>query len=376
MGIVADNFEYPATDRPQIEIQTKVDHLAALTGTNADTSNSHRWLRVHLRDTQPGPTLENVIAIIHRANLRGMKVIANVTTHGEDFDERSEFMADLRGTSLDADIPWLSSYRFSKISPEKFRSRLVRMLKAFRKNKLHVDAFEIGNELDWGAFNGDLVNRDGTAATLVALQLAVGKYAEIFKIAHKLIRKDDTFNKAKLVTFGFANPDQGYLTRPRSAGGLGMDPHKLPILPAEVCFGELQGRPYWFEGEVRQPLHREDILSKFADGIGLHVYSDDDSGSVLQRFADIVRPSGKPLWITEWGYLKNGDHQQDDTRRAKMNLFIRRANELKTPRVETLIYYSYNDNWGLVAPMTAKSDPFVPGVVFDSACKVFQDYVH
>ena len=44
--------------------------------------------------------------------------------------------------------------------------------------------------------------------------------------------------------------------------------------------------------------------------------------------------------------------------------------------VETLFYYSYNDNWGLVAPMTLKSDPSVPGAVFDSACKVFQDYVH
>ena len=38
LGIVADNFEWPVTVRPEVEIQTKVDHVAVLTSTNADSS--------------------------------------------------------------------------------------------------------------------------------------------------------------------------------------------------------------------------------------------------------------------------------------------------------------------------------------------------
>jgi hypothetical protein len=374
LGIVADNFEWPVTPRPEVEIQTKVDHAAALTSTNDTASISHRWIRVHLRSTRPGQELENVITIMRRANLRGMKVLVNVVQNVEDFDERSEFMVDLSGTSLEC-LRSKRVARFSQTSSEKFRARMVRMLKALSDHKLRVDAFEISNELDWGAFNGDLVNREGTAPTLSVMQQTVSKYAEIFKIAHSLIRNDATFTRAKLITFGFANPDRAYLTRPRSAGGLGIDRQKLPIIPAECFFGELQGLPYSFNGEVQQPLNKENILTKFADGIGLHVYAE-DPGAVMQSFADIVRPSGKPLWITEWGYLKNEAHRKDDTRRAKINDFIRKANEMKAPPVETLFYYSYNDNWGIVAPMTPTSDPSVPGAVYDSAYKVFKDYVH
>ena len=304
-----------------------------------------------------------------------MKVLVNMNQHVEDFDERSEFMAPLSGTPLESMWPkYPFMMRFSQTSLQRFRARLARMLAAFRDHQLRVDAFEIDNELDRGAFNGDLVNRDGTAPTLSVMQQTVRKYAEIFKLAHGLIRNDAAFKHAKFITFGFANPDPAYLTRPRSAGGLEMDPQKLPIIPAAVLFGELQGRPYLFHGEIRQPLNQEDILTKFADGVGLHVYTDDPEA--VPSIADKVRSSGKPLWITEWGYLKNGDHQRDDTRRAKMNDFIRKANALQVPRVETLFYYSYNDNWGLVAPMSPTSDPSVPGEVFDSACKVFKDYAH
>ena len=376
LGIVADNFEWPVTPRPEVEIQTKVDHAAALTGATAAASGSPRWIRVHLRSTRPGPELENVITIIRQANLRGLKVLVNVVQHVEDFDERSRFMADLSGTPLESmwpKHPFIT--RFSQTRAQSFSARMLRMLAAFRDHHLHVDAFEIDNELDWGAFNGDLINRDGTAPTLSVMQQTVSKYAEIFKLAHRLVQDDAAFKRAKLISFGFADPDPAYLTRPRSAGGLGVDPQKLPILPAEVLFGELQGRPYLFNSELRQPLNQEDVLTRFADGIGLHVYTD-DPGTLIHRIADMVRPSGKPLWITEWGYLKNGNHQSDDTRRAKMNAFICQANEIKAPRVETLFYYSYNDNWGLVAPMTPTSDPSVPREVFDSAYKVFKDYTH
>ena len=82
------------------------------------------------------------------------------------------------------------------------------------------------------------------------------------------------------------------------------------------------------------------------------------------------------MWITEWGYLKNGDHEKDDPRRTRMNEFIRQATALKAPHVEKWFYYSYNDSWGLVTPMSPTSDPSVPGAVFDSAHKVFRDYVH
>lgn len=109
------------------------------------------------------------------------------------------------------------------------------MLDAFRDHQLRVDPFEIGNELDWGAFNGDLVNHDAAAPSLSAMQQTVAKDAEIFKLAHRLIRNDATHPRAKLITFGFANPDPGYLTRPRSAGGLGMDPQRLPIIPPEFA---------------------------------------------------------------------------------------------------------------------------------------------
>jgi hypothetical protein len=302
-----------------------------------------------------------------------MKVLVNVVGHGEDFAVGSDYTMDLTGTPLEA---LRHAARFSNTSPEKFRARMERMLGSFRDHNLRVDAFEIGNELDWGAFNGDLVNRDGTAPTLSVMQQTVGKYVEIFKIAHDLIKNDAAFSRAKLITFGFANPCRAYLTLRRDAGGLGIDPKALPIIPAEVFFGELQVQPYSFDGQIQQPLNKEDILAKFADGVGLHVYAKEDPGTVVQRFADIVRPCGKPLWITEWGYMKDSAHQKDDTRRTRMKEFIRMACKFKAPHVETLFYYSYNDNWGLVVPMKPTSDPSVPGAVFDSACKVFQDYPH
>ena len=42
---------------------------------------------------------------------------------------------------------------------------------------------------------------------------------------------------------------------------------------------------YSFDGQMQQPLNKENILAKFADGIGLHVYGEEDPVAVVRRFA-------------------------------------------------------------------------------------------
>ncbi len=102
LGIVADSFEWPFMSSREVEIQTKVDHVAALTSPGDEAAGSPRWIRVHLRSTKPAQELKNVIAVIQRANLRGMKVLVNVVGHRDDFDAESDYKVDLAGTPLAA----------------------------------------------------------------------------------------------------------------------------------------------------------------------------------------------------------------------------------------------------------------------------------
>ena len=49
------------------------------------------------------------------------------------------------------------------------------MVKTFRDHQPRVEASEIGNEMDWGAFNGNVVSRDGIGLALAVMQQTINE---------------------------------------------------------------------------------------------------------------------------------------------------------------------------------------------------------
>jgi len=50
------------------------------------------------------------------------------------------------------------------------------MVKTFRDHQPRVEASEIGNEMDWGAFNGNVVSRDGIGLALAVMQQTINEF--------------------------------------------------------------------------------------------------------------------------------------------------------------------------------------------------------
>lgn len=261
------------------------------------------------------------VDIVSKAKSKGMKMLALVTADPSDYDAGWNAFVH-KGSTFKSLCGWEAGVLpLSTINYEKFRSRLHAQFDAIKAANLTVDAFEIGNELDWVCFNGDIPL--GQVPTEAQLVIAARAYAWFLHTAYTVIKDPRYFPNAKIITFGMANIPSSHV------------PHSHVLEPAAFV-----ARLRNFEGYNYLNL---------VDGYGTHLYpdstrlSDKNARSGQETLHRNVASLGsdKSWWITEWGYRTT--LYNDSTRRAEaMAEFLAMTSSQYNLSLGPVFHYAYS----------------------------------
>ncbi|MBO9667479.1 MAG: hypothetical protein J7501_11790 [Bdellovibrio sp.] len=278
-----------------------------------------RGLRTNARSSGE---LNKFVAVVKKANNSGLNVVVNINQEAEDYDNASLSTAHA-GNAFRKQCGWANGQlRFSQINPQKFAKRFEAYLKSLSEAKASVSAFEIGNELDWVCFNGDIpLGTSITSARGFDLKAFTTKYSQIIAISRTLI--DKYYPKSKLLSFGMANC---FLFTDKSC-----------VLDSYNMVASLKS----------QNSNGKNVLNMI-DGIGEHFYTETNQiWKARQTLIDHSAKLGisKPYWITEWGYK---DQEHSDRSQAFLT-FLEYMNSSYNIPVSHLFLYNYNkeNEWSL-----------------------------
>jgi hypothetical protein len=289
-----------------------------------------RWFRDAF--AYPPNRTADFVAVVRQAKQAGLKMLVVVMQSADDYDN-VQATTDNAGPAFQKLCGWPDgSLKLSQINVSKFKDRLRGLLTALKAAHLEVDAFEIGNEVDWACFNGDVpFGRDASPDDVL---VAARGYARFLQAAAEVIREPRYFPNAKMITSGMAHIDDAWDKPPR---------HHLPKPAAFVAsLRNLDGVNYLSNARYR------------VDGYGSHIYPDanDIAGSVAVVLAADVEALGTdlPIWITEFGFHADQfpNHAGKNRSKAIEAFFKALAGDARA-RFGPVFYYSYDDsNFSLV----------------------------
>ena len=231
------------------------------------------WFRDGFKDSSSG-SVQSTVATYKRMQDQGKRLLVSVLQHPEDYGWDMS-RARYAGPAFLAKCGWRDGqFPLSTIDLATFDKRVAANLQGFKTAGISVDAFEIGNEVDWVCFNGD-VPLDRTATPTEVATIARG-YATFLEHAVRTIGQ--YYPNATIVSYGAVATTQ--------AGVPGTVENAGRILAA---LKNLDGKDYM----------------SLIDKIGVHAYvSPDDPGAAVRMIAQYTSDAQttKPVWITEWGY--------------------------------------------------------------------------
>ncbi|MBK0024085.1 glycoside hydrolase [Brucella pseudogrignonensis] len=236
---------------------------------------------VRLSLTRP---VDQSIDAVRLAHEKGLAILLEISLNNADFYPEGTKLRSGRGRIWDM-------YRLSDISPDRFQQAIADALQKIDALGVPLVAVEPGNEINWGAYNGDLAilpkEKMKTARSLDEMEelplveKGAEKYVELLRIVRAELAKTKHSAKAKVVSAGLS--DIPFIDADRR----GID----SVDPA-----------------VFTDLLRKYGLNDVADGYGIHIYPG-SSGSRAARAKHITSAlsfcggaDGKPCWITEWGF--------------------------------------------------------------------------
>lgn len=220
---------------------------------------------------------------------------------------------------------WGPRYRLSDIEPENIRLWAASVFDQIYAAGAQIELVELGNEVNWIDYNGDLpyvqggafydYNTDWNDTTYVKIREGFSKYGEtLTKIRSELDRVWGTGN-IKLITHGAVQGHQ--LSSWSQTNG-------ASVLSTAVMLDLLQGT------HPELSVGSSNYLNS-VDGIGIHFYPstvelnmDLAKESVADEIRDIMNPlidvvgDTIPFWVTEWGYPKNKFVNNSQTDRYQM----------------------------------------------------------
>jgi hypothetical protein len=237
---------------------------------------------------------------------------------------------------------FFAAYGLSQIDPARFEKRLAGLLDFVTAQKIPLIGLEIGNELNWSGYNGDLpLSESGRVATHrqdlapgIATRFADGitKYRAVFEIAKNAVAKRPTLARVQLVSAGLADINADFIQRSGATY----------IVPALV-----------YDDYAAQGLFA------FVDAVGVHVYEplraasrrDDRPALIEAQLGDCGTPAfqNRPCWITEFGSaLPHQVCAPDDVQRiALLKPLLERLAQTDTARaVPFAFYYDWNADQG------------------------------
>jgi hypothetical protein len=157
------------------------------------------WFRDVLSGTTP-QTVAKFVNEVKLARQNNLKFLANVLAVQADYDEG--YQSQNAGEDFRKRCGWSQgSSQLSKMNLAKLSQRLRFQFDAVKAANLTIDAFEIGNEVDWICFNGDVP--DGHTPTEAEWMTAVRGYAHFLKTAVEVIHDPHYFPNAKIITLWY-----------------------------------------------------------------------------------------------------------------------------------------------------------------------------
>lgn len=307
---------------------------------------------------------------IQKCNELGMDVVLFVPLMEKDlYFEPNVPMREGNGDAYGIyTFPYLS-----EINVEKFAAIYSYYIQQLKMRKLKVKAVQVGNELNWCAFNGDMPMADGGIIVteenwrdhdfMERWGCGMQKYGEVMKRVREetdRVFADAPHLKPQIVTYGVAKVWPRYV---KQNNGTIIS----PSLTARVLAGD-------------HPLSgKMDNVFDSADAAACHIYPDSPLKNPVQGAAvyaaQMIEPlteaagNDKPLYITEWGvagaWFKG--FPDDDTGRLKwMGQFIEALESERFQHVnfEEIIFFDYDH----MPPFSVWQD----GKQLD-ACRFFKD---
>lgn len=225
-------------------------------------------------------------------------------------------------------------HRLSELDLERYRTGLRDALHRIDALGIRLEAVEPGNEINFGAYNGDLLvyrlpgertpRSIAELANRTAFEQGLDKYVEALKITREEVRATVHSRDAAIVSAGLSDLSAGW------ADGRGME----RLDPQEVI-----------------ALLRERGLDSLVDSYGIHVYPGQKPAPAL---SDGVRHvldfcgtdhAGRPCWVTEWGIANTAHVCPVDDRKREVAVRAVRAvfqQLIDEGRLTAAFYYDWD----------------------------------
>jgi hypothetical protein len=290
-----------------------------------------KLIRVPLKPPRGTADYGPSVDFIRRAYERGIKADVIVELQYREGAQKRPAVEDLPKM-------W-PSYPLSSADPARFEAVFEPFFNQLEGLGIRFAALELGNEINWTAFNGDfpipgqgrVFSREDLTRDPEARQIAKGylAYLQTLRVL-KDIRDHSRLNKATpILSAGLADPG---LPGPRPGS-------KTDAVSVSATLQYL----------------RENGIDSLVDAYGVHTYPS-AKGTAAERLNRLeqdtlaeCRPSGlgKPCWLTEWGlYAGDAACPGDDVHRAALmrEMLAHLRQFVRSRRLKGLIYYAWSDD--------------------------------
>lgn len=248
------------------------------------------------------PPFEQSLDAIVLANEEGMSVLIAVGLGSKPY------YADHKGSLRTSYGRTWNAPRISMLDEELFHRSIRESFAALDAAKVTLAGIEVGNELNWAHFNGDLIiypnPNTPVAVSIDALQRrddflkGLDKYIEVLRIVREEAKATKYNKDTPIISAGLASIDQAFADR-----------RGYEYVATNAFIKELQKRG----------------MDELVDAYGIHTYPPMDTGPAGRKKAMdkalsiCAAPSeGKPCWLTEWGLRNNQETcPLDDAKRAQ-----------------------------------------------------------
>jgi hypothetical protein len=276
------------------------------------------------------PPIEASLDALRIAHQNGMRILLEIPLSNSAFYPPHTAKRSGHGRIWDI-------HRLSDIDPEAFRLVFRTALQRIDELEIGLIAVQPGNELNLGAYNGDLhvyahtghrtARSRAELTNRAAFERGIEKYVTIMQIVREEVENSPTSRHAQVISAGTS--DMGLA----DADARGME--------------RLDANEFL---DIIRTAGIEDHI----DAYGVHIYPSHASSQEARRgHVDSVLsrceapPRGKPCWITEWGVANTSEFcPLNDGPREHVVHEVRRLFEplIRNGRISKAFYFDWDSN--------------------------------
>ncbi|WP_245306730.1 MULTISPECIES: glycoside hydrolase [unclassified Rhizobium] len=280
----------------------------------------------HVRLSLSRP-VDKSIEALKIANRLGLKILLEIQLENRDY-----YPPETRPRTGFGHV-W-DVHRLSDLDLDRYREHLRAALRRIDGLGIRIDAVEPGNEINYSAYNGDLLvyqnpgrrtpRKVSDVADRSAFERGLDTYIGTVRVTREELRATVHSGDALLISAGLSD-----------AGTAEADRRGMERLDPSVLISLLRGRG----------------IDALIDGYGIHIYPGRKGEAALARYVtrllDFCQPEGqgRPCWVTEWGIANTAlSCPLDDGEREKAVRAVRRAfsKMMEEGRLEAAFYYDWD----------------------------------